>query len=118
MSESIPTWNTCKMPPCICRLLAKTNDLLATDAELMKRTGWSRSQLVRVYQRGAWKDVTLGEMDHFLWACGLTPGKQRRYLWLLKRAWQSKDGIKNMRHLRTNGVAWRASLVDALVKMV
>lgn len=116
--EGFPTWNTCKIAPCICRLLAKTGDLLATDPELMKRTGWSRARLVGVYKRARWDGVTVGDMDRFLWACGLTPDKQRRYLWLLKRAMESKDGIKSMRHLRTCNQAWRASTVEALVKMV
>lgn len=118
MSESIPTWVTCKIPPCICRVLARTGDLLATDAELMKRTGWTKVKLAGVYQLPSWEKVTVGDMDRFLWACGLSPDKQRRYLWLLKRAWKSKDGIKHMRHLRTCNLAWRASLVEAMVKMM
>ena len=99
-------------------MLAKTGDLLATDPELMKRTGWTRTRLVKVYRQASWETVSTGDMDRFLWACGLSPKKQRRYIWLLKRAEQSKEGIKSMRHLRTNNQAWRASLVDALVKML
>ena len=112
-----PTWTTCKLAPCLARILAKHNELLLTDAELMKRLGWTKAKLIRIYRAATWDDVTVGDMDRFLEACGLHPANQRRYLWLIKRAW-TRDGIANMRHLRSAGQPWRASMVAALLQMV
>lgn len=112
-----PTWNTCRLAPCIARILAKQNELLLSDAELMKRLGWTKSKLIGVYRAATWEDVKVGDMDRFLQACGLHPANQRRYLWLIKRAW-SKDGVAKMRHLRSAGQPWRASMVSALLQMV
>lgn len=120
---NIPSWSQARIPPCVCRLLAKSTDdsgqeRLMTDGELMKKTGWGKKHLRAVYQSATWKNVTVGDTDLFLWACGLHPAKQRRYMWLLQRAWRNgMDGIRNMRHLRTD-VAWRGNQVQTLLRMV
>lgn len=89
-----------------------------TAVELRERTGWSNGRLRSVMYSTNWKDITDGDKDLFLWACGLHPSKQRRYLWVLKRAWKNGiDGILNMRHLRTDAY-WQASRVNALLRMV
>ena len=98
--------------------MAKTGDILATDVELMQRTGWTRARLKKLYRAPNWDWVEIGDMNAFLSACGLVPQKQRRYIWAIKRALASKEGIRGMRHLRTCGLAWRASMVEAFVRMV
>ena len=119
----IPTWSHAKIAPCICRILAKCKgkgerDRVMTDAELMRRTGWGKKHLRAVYQRASWEGVTNGDTDLFLWACDLHPSKQRRYLWLLKRAWRNgMEGILKMRHLRAT-VAWQRNQVDTLLRMI
>ena len=121
MTPAIPTWNRCTIPPCICRMLAKgegRDGHLMTDAELGKKMSCGRKHLRAIYQSAAWSNVTVGDMDLFLWACGLHPAKQRRYTWLLRRAWKNgMDGIRNMRHLRAD-VAWRGNQVKILLRMV
>lgn len=112
------TWATCKIPPCLARLLAKENDLLMSDGQLMAKLGWTRGRLKKIYRAATWENVSVGDMDCFLGACNLEPAKQRRYLWLYKRALNSPDGLKNMRHLRTAGQSWRASMVESLLHMV
>lgn len=121
MADAIPTWTKCKLPPCICRFLAKSDDLLMTDQELMERTGWDRRKVKRVYRRVTWNNITVGDMDRFLYACRLKPENQRRYIWQLKRAW--KSGLHNMRHLRPASDVrvrqrWRPSAIASLIKMV
>lgn len=121
--QVIPTWNSCRIPPCVCRLLAKSKgadgqERLMTDAELRQRTGWTRYYLSAVYHSATWDKVEVADMDLFLWACGLHPSKQRRYIWLLKRAWsKGMDGIRNMRHLKVD-VSWRIVQIDILLQMV
>jgi len=121
--NDIPIWCHAKIAPCICRILAKAKgrdqrDRVMTDAELMKRTGWGKKHLRAVYQQGTWKNITNGDTDLFLWACGLHPSKQRRYLWLLKRALRNgMEGILKMRHLRAD-VAWQRNQVRTLLRMI
>lgn len=109
------------IPPCICRLLAKHDGRegrLLTDTDIRKRTGWRKEYLRSVYNSATWKAITVGDMDLFLWACGLHPSKQRRYKWVLQRAWRNgMDGIRKMRHLRAD-VAWRCNQVKTLLRMV
>jgi len=121
MQMGIPTWNQCRIPPCVCRILAKNpgkDGLVMTDVELRQKTGWGEKRLLSVYQSASWADITVGDMDLFLWACGLHPSKQRRYTWLLRRAWKNgMDGIRKMRHLRTE-LNWRKYRVKTLLVMV
>lgn len=105
----IPTWNRCKIPPCICRLLARVDDRLMTDPELMAKTGWGKARLRAIYHRHSWDGVTHEETDLFLWACNIEPSKQRRYLWLLKRALsKGMKGLLGMRHLKCN-TGWQGN---------
>lgn len=121
MTMAVVTWNRCTIPPCICRMLARNDGRdgrLMTDAELGKKTGWGKKHLRAVYRRATWDDVTVGNMDLFLWACGLHPSKQRRYTWLLKRALKNgMEGIRKMRHLRAD-TAWQVNQVQTLLRMV
>lgn len=120
LTMAVPTWSRARIPPCACRILAKNpgrDGRLMTDAELMAKTGWGKKHLRTVYQSAAWEKITVGDMDLFLWACGLHPSKQRRYRWTLERAWRNgTDSLLTLRHLRTD-VAWRANQVKTLLRM-
>lgn len=122
MSEpAIPTWIKVKMPPCICRIMAKSpgkDGRVLTDTNLMQKTGWGNKRLRSVYRNATWEQIEGGDMDLFLWACGLHPSQQRRYMWVLQRAWKNgMDGIRRMRHLRAD-TAWQKQQVNGLLQMV
>lgn len=104
-----------RLPPCICRLLAKNNGELATDRELLAVTGWSRAKLDRIAKAVTWAEVAVIDVDAFLYACGLTWSTQRRQLWLLQvAALKGFQGIKRMRHLK-KPIAQRAGRVATLL---
>lgn len=121
MINVLPRWSIIKIAPCWCRILAKTKDTktgkerLMTDRELMQRTGWGKKHLRSVYNRATWDKITNGDMDLFLWACGMQPSKQRRYVYLLKRACEG-GRIRRLRHLGA-AVAWRENQVQTLLRM-
>lgn len=105
-----------RLPPCICRLLAKINGQLATDRELMMVTGWSRAKLGRIAKATTWAEIAVIDVDAFLFACGLTWSTQRRQLWLLQvAALKGFQGIKRMRHLQ-KPIAQRAGRVATLLE--
>lgn len=100
-----------RLPPCIVRIMAKTSDgRLMSNNEIKKRTGWGKSKLRRVSSATSFKNVTVGEVDAFLEACGLQWSSQRRLIWLLQRAWRN-GGIQTMRHLAFR-TGWQASMVS------
>lgn len=99
-----------RIPPCVARLMAKgPNGTLASNAELKRRTGWGQSKLKRVSSATSFKNITVGEADAFLEACGLRWSSQRRMLWLMQRSWRN-GGLQTMRHLRFR-TGWQASMV-------
>lgn len=106
-----------RIPPCIARLMAKGKDgRLMSNAELKRITGWGKSRLKRVVSATSFKDVTVGEADIFLSACGLTWSSQRRLLWLMQRAWRN-GGLHTMAHLRYK-TGWQASMVKRHQKRI
>lgn len=92
-----------RLPPCLCRIFAKRNGRLMSDAELMEATGWSIRHLRRVYKASSWADVAVRDVDTFLAACGLRWSSQRRQLMQL---WYHRDHFGNMRHLKVD-CGWR-----------
>ncbi len=88
-----------RLPPIMCRLLAKHNGSLITDVELMRRTGWGKRRLRWVYKRMSWRRISVEEVDAFLSACGFKWTTQRRQRWLLQLA-SNRDDLTKMRHLR------------------
>lgn len=103
-----------RLPPCICRLLAKSNGELATDAEIRGATGWSRAKLERISQATTWAGISVGDVDSFLAACGIRWSSQRKERWKLTRIIRA-GGIHRMRHL-WKPIAQRASRVATLLK--
>lgn len=97
-----------RLPPCICRLLAKKSGRLMTDDELVAATGWGKTRLRTLYNSTSWENITVGDADKFLTACGLTWSSQRRQRWLLQLA---GNDISRMRHLRAT-TGWQASMVQ------
>jgi hypothetical protein len=119
----IPTWNKCTISPALCRILARIKDpatgevRLMTDRELMDKTGWGKKHLRGVYQAGTWESVTCGDMDRFLWACGIHPAKQRRQVWLLERILRQGGDFRRLRHLRPCK-GWRENQIVTLLRML
>jgi hypothetical protein len=89
-----------RIPPCICRLMAKdASGMLMSNDEIRRRTGWGKTRLRRIVSATSFKDITVSEVDAFLSACGLSWSTQRRLIWLMQIAWRN-GGLQTMRHLR------------------
>lgn len=118
----IPTWNTCTICPALCRILARIKDpttgeiRLMTDRELMERTGWGLKHLRGVYQATTWDNVTVGDLNNFVSACGIRPATQRRFVWLLRRVEKSGD-FRRLRHLR-KCQGWRENQIVTALRML
>lgn len=82
---------------------------LMSNAELKLITGWGNSKLKRIASATTFRDLTVGEVDQFLAACGLRWSSQRRMLWLMQLAWRN-GGLQTMRHLRYE-TGWQASMI-------
>lgn len=99
-----------RIPPCICRLMAKdVSGRLMSNEEIKRQTGWSANKLRRITSATTFKNITIGEADTFLSVCGLRWSAQRQLLWLMRRAWLN-GGLQTMRHL-TFRTGWQASMV-------
>lgn len=102
-----------RLPPCLCRLLAKHDGKLMTDVQLMRTTGWSKKKLERISRSRSWSKISVEDADWFLLACSLSWSAQRKKLWMLKLASEKGlDGIRRMRHLRST----RKSVVTMLLR--
>lgn len=74
---------------------------MMTERELMKKTGWGKKHLRRVYKAASFEHVTAGDIDKFLAACGITWSNRKRQRSQLKRAWKrGMPGLRAIRHLR------------------
>jgi len=87
------------MPPVICRLFAKSGGQYMTNEEMMGITGWSEVKLKRIVWSASWRNISAGDIDLFLRACGLHWSKRHRSRWLIKLALE-RGGVETMRHLR------------------
>lgn len=100
-----------RLPPCIARLMAKdANGKLMSNEEIKRRTGWGRSKVRKICAATSFKNITVGEADAFLTACGLSWSAQRQLLWLMRRAWLN-GGLQTMNHLKMK-TGWQASMVQ------
>ncbi len=105
-----------RLPPCICRLLAQRNGVLATDAELELMTGWGHSKLERISCAATWAEISVLDADTFLQACGVSWSSQRRERWRLHLALRGGfAGIRRMHHFK-KPVAARKTAVAKLLK--
>lgn len=89
-----------RLPPFICRILAKSNGRLMTTPELMKRTGFGHVKLERISKQTSWAKISVQDVDLFLDACGIKWSSQRRIRWLLQLAIR-KGRLHKMRHFKT-----------------
>jgi hypothetical protein len=88
------------MPPFIARLMAKNNGRLATTPDMMARTGFGHGKIEKISKMTTWEHVTVGDVDRFLAACGLSWSTQRRQRWLIGLA-ARKGRLHKMHHLKT-----------------
>lgn len=103
-----------RLPPAFARLFAKHERHLASDDEMMRRTGWGETKLRRISRADSWRGVAVADVDCFLKACGLTWSAQRRQRWLLKLA-ANGTGLERMRHLRHKKF-WQACQVQKHIR--
>ena len=92
-----------RLPPFICRLMAKKDGRLMTDDALIETTGWTERKLRYVARAKSWRDVRVGDVDVFLTACGLRWGSQRRVRWLIRKAGSHFFSMQHLRFDRSNG---------------
>jgi len=91
-----------RLPPCLCRLLAKHGGKLMTQRELRQLTGFSNQKLERICKAASWSKINVHDADKFLLACGLVWSRQRKNIWTLKAASaKGLDGLRRMKHLRS-----------------
>lgn len=90
-----------RIPPCICRILAKSNGKLMTTNELMAKTGFGHMKLKHISKQLSWARIAVEDVDVFLTACGLKWSTQRRERWLLQLA-ANKGRLHKMRHFKTS----------------
>lgn len=88
-----------RIPPCIARLLAKSEGRLMTTSEIMKATGFSKWKVDRISNAKTWANISVKDVDLFLSACGLSWSAQRKQRWLLGLA-VKKGRVDKMRHLK------------------
>lgn len=105
-----------RLPPIMCRLLAKKNGRLLSDRQLEDITGWSNSKLCRVYQAKSWAHVAVEDVDIFLKACGLKWSTQRRERQHLQMA-VNNYGLERMQHLRAR-TWWERQMIKSLTRHV
>jgi hypothetical protein len=79
-----------RVPPMLCRLLARTGHgtRLMTVSEICEKSGLSRPAVIRISRLASWRDLPLGISEHFSSACGvnlLAPGQQLKFLRRRKR---------------------------------
>lgn len=91
-----------RLPPCVCRLLARSGRRLLSNVDLMKATGWGHSKLKRVSHSSTWRHITVEEVDVYLKACGMRWGSQRRQRASIRHA---GNDLTKMKHLRGTGLA-------------
>lgn len=105
-----------RLPPIICRLLARDNGRLISDVELAKRTGWCKTKLRRLYRAKSWGHVKVGDVDKFLAACGMKWSTQRRQRRLLKIVLEG-NGIENMKHMKAS-TRREAAMIAMIIRHV
>ncbi len=96
-----------RLPPIVCRMMAKCDGQFMSDPQIMALTDWGKAKLTRIYNATSWAGISVGDADLFLRACGLSWSSQRRVRWLLRRV---GGDISKMRHLQSDK-PWRISMV-------
>jgi hypothetical protein len=89
-----------RLPPNICRLIAREGRRQPLDnAALAARSGLTIERIAYISKLRSWASVTVGEMDAFRTACGISPTNQSRHYWYVRRTFDQHLTIKPLAHL-------------------
>jgi len=93
-----------KLPPHWCRLVAREPHRMKqprTTETIAKISGFSKQKVLHISRLRTWKDVTIGDMELFKKACGITPGKgEPLQLAYIKRSKDKNQTAQGFYHLR------------------
>lgn len=88
-----------RLPPNICRLIARDRRRPLTNDELAARSGLPVKRVVFIAKLKSWARVPVGQVDAFRSACGITPQNQSRHLFYLQRTFNDRVTIRALAHL-------------------
>jgi hypothetical protein len=74
-----------RMPPFLCRLMARRNGRSPSNKDLSKDSGIPLTTLRRICEKKTWADVPVGMAQRFSVACGVDLLRQTRSLEYFKR---------------------------------
>ena len=74
-----------RMPPFLCRLMARRNGRSPSNKELSAESGIPLTTLRRICEKKSWEDVPVGLAQKFSTACGVDLLRQTRSLEFFKR---------------------------------
>lgn len=107
-----------RLPPVACFMLARRNGKPIKLAEIRQVSGLSRRKTVAMAKAKTWKPFSIGDIDAFRMACGITARNEQRHFWYLRQTWRRMEDGGGMRHLkhahpRTLELIKRALTADA-----
>lgn len=98
-----------KMPPCLCRILAREDGRALSLAELSERTGIDKSYLSKLSRRDKWDGTKIDTIEAFADACGVDLLHPRRQIDYLKR--------RRLSHItKSNNKDYYSKLFNLLIK--
>lgn len=88
-----------RLPPNICRLVARDHRRPLTNHQLAERSGLSIKKIVHISRQKSWTNVPVGQVDQFRTACGVTMQNLAAQLYYLRRTFDETATIKPLAHL-------------------
>ena len=84
-----------QIPPCLCRILARTGESITPIAVIAKRAKMTQFMTREISRLPSWETVTVGDAVRFSEACGVDLLRPRPRLFYLKRVLKS-GGLKTL----------------------
>lgn len=82
-----------RVPPWVCRVLARHRRRPLTSEEIARRSGLTPSWVNRLSRKTTWAGVSVASADAFLAGCGVDPFRMKRHWSYLKRAKLRAGGL-------------------------
>ena len=86
-----------RLPPPLCRLVARVRRRGMTDSEVAQRAGLSVQKVVWIAVQPDWSTVTVGDMAAFMTGCGVAPSNIRHHLRFIRRTAKSANPLSHLR---------------------
>jgi hypothetical protein len=86
-----------RLPPPLCRLVARVGRRGMTDGAIAERSGLSIQKVVWISCQPDWSTVTVGDMAAFMTGCGVGPENLRHHLRFLRRTAKSANPLSHLR---------------------